>query len=80
MTETHSSRVLGATGLEVSPLGVGTNKWMYGKNDQQVLQVFEASVNTGVNFLDTPEIKGFGKSERLLGSCVEQTVAGCDCE
>jgi aryl-alcohol dehydrogenase-like predicted oxidoreductase len=73
MTQTLYTRPLGASGLTVSPLGVGTNKWNYGKNDAAVLQTFQASLDAGINFFDTAEIYGFGKSERLLGECLRQT-------
>lgn len=70
-----STRQLGASGLTVSALGVGTNKWRYGENDEQVYQAFQASLDAGINFFDTAEIYGFGKSERLLGECIRQS--GC---
>jgi aryl-alcohol dehydrogenase-like predicted oxidoreductase len=73
MAETQTPRALGASGLTVSPLGVGTNRWVYGQNDEQVLQVFQASLDAGVSFFDTAEVYGFGKSERLLGECLRQT-------
>ena len=73
MTQPAYTRPLGASGLTVSPLGVGTNKWSYGKNDAPVLQAFQASVDAGICFFDTAEIYGFGKSERLLGECLRQT-------
>ena len=43
---------------------------MYGKNDEQVLQVFQSSLDAGDCFFDTAEAYGFGKSERLLGECL----------
>ncbi len=73
MTQTQSTRALGASGLTVSPLGVGTNKWIYGKNDERVLQVFQSSFDAGVCFFDTAEVYGFGKSERLLGECLRRS-------
>jgi aryl-alcohol dehydrogenase-like predicted oxidoreductase len=73
MIQTDFSRPVGISGLSVSPLGVGTNRWVYGKNNEQVIQTFQASVNAGINFFDTAEIYGFGKSERLLGECLRQS-------
>ncbi len=69
----HDTRALGASGLTVSPLGVGTNKWVYGRNDEQVLQVVQSSLDAGVCFFDTAEIYGFGKSERLVGACLRRS-------
>lgn len=73
MAQAQTTRALGASGLIVSPLGVGTNKWIYGKNDERVLQVFQSSLDAGVSFFDTAEVYGFGKSERLLGECLRRT-------
>jgi aryl-alcohol dehydrogenase-like predicted oxidoreductase len=71
MLKEKQLRSLGATGIAVSPLGIGTNKWTYGKNDQVVLEAFQASLDEGMNFVDTAEIYGSGKSERLVGACVK---------
>lgn len=68
----YARRALGASGLTVSPLGVGTNKWAVGKNDQAVFEAFHAYLDEGVNFFDTAELYGGGKSERLLGACLKQ--------
>jgi len=72
MIQGKQVRQLGATGLVVSPLGLGTNRWAYGKNDEAVAQTFRAYVDAGGNFFDTAEVYGFGKSERLLGACLRQ--------
>jgi aryl-alcohol dehydrogenase-like predicted oxidoreductase len=72
MTQGKQVRQLGATGLVVSPLGLGTNRWAYGKNDEAVSETFRAYVDTGGNFFDTAEVYGLGKSERLLGACLRQ--------
>ena len=69
MIPEQNTRSLGASGLTVSPVGVGTNRWQYGRNDDRVLQVFQSSIDAGVTFFDTAEVYGFGKSERLVGEC-----------
>jgi len=65
-------RPLGGSGIRVSPMGVGTNRWAQGKNDEAVFQVFQSVVETGVNFFDTAEVYSRGKSERLLGACLQR--------
>jgi aryl-alcohol dehydrogenase-like predicted oxidoreductase len=62
-------RVLGVSGIKVSRLGVGTNRWAQGKNDAAVFRVFQSLLDAGVNFFDTAEVYGRGRSERLLGAC-----------
>ena len=73
MTQVKGTRPLGASGLIVSSLGVGTNKWNFGKNDEPVLETFQSSLDAGIGFFDTAEVYGFGKSERLLGECMRRT-------
>ena len=65
-------RPLGRSGIAVSPLGVGANRWTYGRNDEAVFQAFAASLDAGIDFFDSAEVYGFGKSERLLGACLQK--------
>lgn len=65
-------RPLGASGIKVPPLGTGTNRWRQGKNDESVFRTFHSLVDAGLNFFDTAEVYGFGKSELLLGACLRQ--------
>jgi len=66
-------RRLGASGLEVSALGVGTNRWgRRGQPDSGPFAVLKASLDVGVSFFDTAEVYMAGRSERTLGrSCRE---------
>jgi aryl-alcohol dehydrogenase-like predicted oxidoreductase len=72
MIQESNYRPLGASGLMVSPLGTGTNKWTQGKNDEAVFQTFQSLVDAGVNFFDTAEVYSSGKSELLLGTCLQR--------
>lgn len=74
MINVQQYRHLGTTGIAVSPLGIGTNRWAQGQNDEPVSQVVQSFLNAGGNFFDTAEIYGFGKSERLLGACLQQNT------
>jgi len=61
-------RRLGASGLEVSALGVGTNRWgARGVPEQEVEASFGVALDAGVSFFDTAEVYAGGRSERLLG-------------
>jgi aryl-alcohol dehydrogenase-like predicted oxidoreductase len=66
------TRALGKTGLQVSALGVGTNKWSQGSNDEAVFETFQTFQDAGISFFDTAEVYGFGKSERLIGDCLRR--------
>jgi aryl-alcohol dehydrogenase-like predicted oxidoreductase len=67
---------LGSSDLYVSPLGIGTWAWGdrlywgYGRgeySDADLEAAFQASRAAGINFFDTAEIYGRGRSEQLLG-------------
>ncbi|HEY1751940.1 MAG TPA: aldo/keto reductase [Caulobacteraceae bacterium] len=67
-----ATRPLGRSGLDVPALGVGTNRWRQGSNDGAVLETYRALLDGGGGFLDTAEVYGFGKSERLIGDCIRK--------
>jgi aryl-alcohol dehydrogenase-like predicted oxidoreductase len=67
---------LGSSELYVSPLGIGTWAWGdrlywgYGRgeySDDDLEAAFQASRAAGINFFDTAEMYGRGRSEQLLG-------------
>ena len=63
-------RVLGRTGRPVSVIGLGT--WQLGADwgsvsDDDALAVLRAAVESGVTFLDTADVYGDGRSERVIG-------------
>ncbi len=60
---------LGKTNVEVPAIGVGTMLWLP-KNDEEKEEYFKTytkCLDNGINFFDTAEIYGNGKSESLLG-------------
>jgi aryl-alcohol dehydrogenase-like predicted oxidoreductase len=63
-------RILGRTGRAVSVIGLGT--WQLGADwgevsDSDALAVLDAAAQAGVTFLDTADVYGDGRSERLIG-------------
>lgn len=75
----HVDRVtLGATDVAVSPLGIGAwawgDRWFWGYGgdygEDEIRGAFDAALAAGVNFFDTAEIYGQGRSEQLLGRLV----------
>ena len=61
---------LGATHLEVTPLAYGT--WQFGGDWGQVderaaIEAIQHARSLGINFFDTAQAYGFGRSEQLLG-------------
>ena len=70
------TRALGRSGLSVSPIGAGTWQWGgrfywgYGRmyNDADLAEAYSTCVANGINWFDTAELYGRGRSERILGS------------
>lgn len=63
-------RILGRTGRSVSVVGLGT--WQLGADwgdvaEDDALAVLHAAVDAGVDFLDTADVYGDGRSEQLIG-------------
>jgi aryl-alcohol dehydrogenase-like predicted oxidoreductase len=64
-------RVLGCSGLRVSPLALGTmtfgTDWGWGADASEARRIFDAYVDRGGNFIDTANVYTNGTSERLVG-------------
>jgi aryl-alcohol dehydrogenase-like predicted oxidoreductase len=64
---------LGAAGLEVTPLAYGT--WQLGGDwgpvdERAAVTAIQHARSLGINFFDTAQAYGFGRSERLLGQAL----------
>jgi aryl-alcohol dehydrogenase-like predicted oxidoreductase len=80
IVKTFPERIqLGKTDLQISPLGIGTWQWgdrmvwgygQGGYSDDDLRAGFEDSLQAGINFFDTAEMYGGGRSETLLGQYV----------
>jgi aryl-alcohol dehydrogenase-like predicted oxidoreductase len=74
-------RTLGGTQIEVSPIGLGVMEFSGGRGlfglmfpeipQQQKNAIIEAALEGGVNWFDTAEMYGFGRSERSLARGLE---------
>jgi aryl-alcohol dehydrogenase-like predicted oxidoreductase len=64
-------RLLGRSGLRVSPLALGTatfgTEWGWGAEKAEARKLFDTYVERGGNFVDTAATYTDGSSERLLG-------------
>jgi aryl-alcohol dehydrogenase-like predicted oxidoreductase len=62
-------RMLGRTGLSVSTISFGA--WAIGGSwgavdDEESMRTLHAAIDSGVNFIDTADVYGDGRSERLI--------------
>jgi aryl-alcohol dehydrogenase-like predicted oxidoreductase len=64
-------RLLGRSGLRVSPLSLGTmtfgTDWGWGTDRDEARRIFDTYVDRGGNFIDTADVYTDGSSERFIG-------------
>lgn len=72
-------RAFSSTGRNVSEVGLGC--WQLGGSDwgevseEEALAILRTSVEKGVNFFDTADVYGLGRSETLIGKFLKETTA-----
>ena len=71
-------RAFGSSGIEVSEVGLGT--WQIGGSwgevsETESLAILRAAVDRGVNFFDTADVYGDGRSESLIGRFLRESSA-----
>ncbi|WP_436927873.1 aldo/keto reductase [Halosimplex amylolyticum] len=69
------TRQFGSTGYDVTEIGLGT--WNVGPSwgdvtDEQAKESIRTALDDGVNFLDTAEVYGDGRAERLIGEVLDE--------
>ena len=66
-------RLLGRTGVEVSPLALGT--MMFGawgnKDTDDSIRVIHHALDAGINFVDTADVYSGGESEEIVGKALK---------
>lgn len=64
-------RQLGKSGVRVSVIGLGTNRFGSKVDQSGVNSILDAAAEQGVNFVDTADVYAEGKSEETLGLALE---------
>jgi aryl-alcohol dehydrogenase-like predicted oxidoreductase len=69
-------RLLGRSGLRVSPLCLGAmtfgTDWGWGSDETESRRIFDAYVDRGGNFIDTASVYTNGTSERFVGAFAKE--------
>ena len=78
--ESLTKRPLGQTDIEVTPVGLGGNKFSGGKgiygfimpdlSQEQINGIVGAALDGGINWIDTAEMYGFGHSEQAIAQAL----------
>jgi len=64
-------RQLGRSGVRVSVIGLGTNRFGNVVEQKDVTSLIDAAIDAGLNLIDTSDSYGAGKSEETLGVALE---------
>ena len=72
-------RTLGRTGRDIGVIGLGA--WQLGADwgsvsEDDALSTLHAAVDAGVTFIDTADVYGDGRSERLVGRLLREPAPG----
>ena len=63
-------RLLGRTGVRVSPLCLGAMNFGAGTTEADAIRIVHTSLDAGVNFIDTADVYSAGESERIVGKAL----------
>ena len=76
LTKLDNYRLLGNSGLRVSPLCLGTmtfgTEWGIGADITESRRILDAFADQGGNFIDTANAYTYGSSESFLGEMLQQ--------
>jgi aryl-alcohol dehydrogenase (NADP+) len=61
---------LGASGLKVSPICVGTMNFGTVTSEADSARIIASACDAGVNFIDTADAYGYGASEKIVGDAI----------
>src|SRR5688500_2264204 len=63
-------RLLGRTGVRVSPLCLGTMMFGAQTSEADSIRIIHKALGQGINFVDTADMYGAGESERVVGKAL----------
>ena len=63
-------RLLGRTGVRVSPLCLGAMNFGGGTAEADAVRIVHAALDAGINFVDTADVYNAGDSERIVGKAL----------
>jgi aryl-alcohol dehydrogenase-like predicted oxidoreductase len=67
---------LGRGGIELRPLGLGTNSWN-DKSLEGAREALSASLDAGITLIDTAEVYSWGRSERAISQLLRESERPC---
>jgi len=71
LVQSLTTRPVGDSGIQVSVSGLGCNNFGTRLDEAATARVVDAALDHGVNFFDTADVYGMGRSERFLGAALK---------
>lgn len=65
------TRKLGRTGIDVSPLCLGTMMFGGPTDEETSIRIIHKAIESGINFIDTADMYNAGRSEQILGKALQ---------
>jgi aryl-alcohol dehydrogenase-like predicted oxidoreductase len=73
------TRKLGRTGMDITPIGLGTwamggGNYQFGwgaQDDQQSITTIKRALDLGINWIDTALVYGLGRAEEIVGKAIK---------
>ncbi|ORA39286.1 aldo/keto reductase [Mycobacterium aquaticum] len=65
-----TTRILGRTGVRVTPLTLGTMNFGRHQTEQESLRIIGAALDAGIRVIDTADVYGQGESEEIVGKAL----------
>lgn len=65
-------RLLGRTGLKISPLGLGTSNFADPTPEEECIAIVNRAIEAGINLIDTGDSYADGECERIVGKALSQ--------
>jgi aryl-alcohol dehydrogenase-like predicted oxidoreductase len=67
-----TQRILGRTGLRVSPLTLGAMMFGGRAGPEESFEIVDRAIDAGINFIDTANVYNQGRSEELVGDALRR--------
>jgi 1-deoxyxylulose-5-phosphate synthase len=65
-------RLLGRTGVKVSPLCLGAMNFGGPTEEEESIRILDCALDSGINFIDTANVYNAGESEAIVGRALKQ--------
>ena len=65
-------RMLGRTGVKVSPIGLGTSNFADPTSEKEAIRIVNRAMDAGINLVDSGDSYANGESERIIGKALAE--------